>query len=155
MSHMQFYRKVVQFSDYIRFSSNKLPTLFQSEVSECGLTCLTMIACYYGFKTNMLSMRKKYPVGAHGLTVKQLIGIGNDIGLKSRVFKIGLSQIAKLKKPAILHWNFNHFVVLSKVTSKGITIHDPAKGKLKFSWSEVSDAFTGVSLELIPSSNAN
>ena len=141
----------MQLSDYIQFSRQKLPVYMQSEVAECGVTCVAMVACYHGFKTNMLAMRQKYPAGLHGITVRQIINIANDIGFSARVLKIDLGQLAKIKKPAVLHWNFNHFVVLSKVTNKGIVVHDPAKGKVKFNWNEVSDAFTGIAIELVPS----
>lgn len=143
----------MQLSDYIQFSNKKLPLYLQSEVAECGVTCVAMVACYHGFKTNMLAMRQKYPTGLHGITVRQIISIANDIGFSARVLKLDLGQLAKVKKPAILHWNFNHFVTLSEVSSKGITIHDPAKGRVKLDWNQVSEAFTGIVIELVPSSD--
>lgn len=140
-------------SDYIQFRSQQLPVYLQSEVAECGITCIAMVAYYHGFKTNMLAMRQKYPAGLHGVTVKQIVQISDDLGLSARVLKLDLGQLAKVKKPAILHWNFNHFVTLAKVTSRGITIHDPAKGRLNLDWNQVSESFTGIVIELVPSSN--
>lgn len=140
-------------SDYIQFSSQQLPVYLQSEVAECGITCIAMVACYHGFKTNMLAMRQRYPAGLHGITVKQIVQISDELGLSARVLKLDLGQLAKVKKPAILHWNFNHFVTLAKVTSRGITIHDPAKGRLTLDWNQVSEAFTGIVIELVPSNN--
>ena len=140
-------------SDYIHFGRNKLPLFTQSEVAECGITCVSMIAYFHGYKTNMIAMRQKYPAGNQGITVKQIIAIGNDIGFNSRVLKLDLGQLSKIKQPAILHWNFNHFVVLRSVTKKGIVIHDPAKGKVNLTWNEVSDAFTGIAIELLPTSD--
>ena len=143
----------MRLSDYIQFGNQKLPVYLQSEVAECGLSCVAMVACYHGFKTNMLAMRQKYSAGLHGITVKQIISIADDIGLSARVLKLDLGQLAKVKKPAILHWNFNHFVTLAKVSSKGIVIHDPAKGRVKLNWNQVSDAFTGIVVELVPSTS--
>ncbi|WP_306520631.1 peptidase domain-containing ABC transporter [Rheinheimera sp.] len=140
-------------SDYIQFSSKQLPVYLQSEIAECGITCIAMVACYHGFKTNMLAMRQKYPTGLHGVTVKQIVQISDELGLSARVLKLDLGQLAKVKKPAILHWNFNHFVTLAKVTSRGITIHDPAKGRLNLDWNQVSESFTGIVIELVPSGN--
>ncbi|WP_233080340.1 peptidase domain-containing ABC transporter [Rheinheimera soli] len=140
-------------SDYIQFRSQQLPVYLQSEVAECGITCIAMVACYHGFKTNMLAMRQKYPAGLHGVTVKQIVNIADELGLSARVLKLDLGQLAKVKKPAILHWNFNHFVTLAKVSSKGITIHDPAKGRLNLDWNQVSESFTGIVIELVPSSD--
>lgn len=143
----------MRLSDYVQFSQPKLPIYLQSEVAECGLTCVTMVACYHGFQTNMLAMRQKYPAGLQGITVKQLVNIASDIGLSARVLKLDLGQLAKVKKPAILHWNFNHFVTLASVSSKGIVIHDPAKGRLKLDWSQVSECFTGITIELVPATD--
>jgi len=143
----------MRLSDYVQFSQPKLPIYLQSEVAECGLTCVTMVACYHGFKTNMLAMRQKYPAGLQGITVKQLVNIASDIGLSARVLKLDLGQLAKVKKPAILHWNFNHFVTLAAVNNKGIVIHDPARGRLKLAWHQVSESFTGIAIELVPAAD--
>jgi ATP-binding cassette subfamily B protein RaxB len=55
--------------------------------------------------------------------------------------------------PAIVHWNFDHFVVVTKVSVKKITVHDPAKGKVDYSYREFSNHFTGVVLEMTPAAN--
>lgn len=143
----------MQLTDYIDFSSSKLPVFVQSEMAECGITCLAMIAYYHGYKINMLAMRQKYPVGNQGITVKQILKVADDIGLSGRVLKLELGQLAKIKGPAILHWNFNHFVVLKSVNRHGVVIHDPSKGKIKLDWDELSKSFTGIVIELMPSSN--
>lgn len=140
----------MQLSDYLSFSDQRLPVLLQSEVAECGVSCVAMVASYHGHKVNMIAMRQRYPVGLRGVTVRQITQIANDMGLNARALKVDLGQLNKVKKPAILHWNFNHFVVLSKVTTKGIEIHDPAKGKVKLDWQEVSNSFTGICIELLP-----
>jgi ATP-binding cassette subfamily B protein RaxB len=143
----------MQLSDYIDFKTAKLPLFLQSEVAECGITCLAMIAYYHGYKINMLAMRQKYPVGIQGITVKQILKVADDIGLSGRVLKLELGQLAKVKGPAILHWNFNHFVTLCSVHRNGVVIHDPAKGKIKLDWNQLSESFTGIVIELTPTSN--
>lgn len=136
--------------NHLNFSSSKLPVLMQTEVAECGLACLAMVASYHGFQTNMLSIRKEYPVGTRGITIKQISHIASGLNLSSRVLRIELKQLRGLSTPAILHWNFNHFVVLAKANRSGVVIHDPAKGKVKLSWQQASDAFTGIAIELTP-----
>ncbi|CAM3012765.1 peptidase domain-containing ABC transporter [Pseudoalteromonas distincta] len=140
----------MRLTDYIDFKPSKLPLFLQSEVAECGITCIAMIAFYHGYKVNMLAMRQRYPVGSQGITVKHILKIADDIGLSGRVLKLELGQLSKLKGPAILHWNFNHFVTLASVNRTGIIIHDPAKGKIKLDWKQVSEAFTGIAIELTP-----
>jgi ATP-binding cassette, subfamily B, bacterial CvaB/MchF/RaxB len=137
-----------QFYNYLKFSKNRLPVFLQSEIAECGLTCVAMITCHHKVKMDVISNRNKYPVTTSGLTVKQLVEIAQEIGFDSRVFRIAPKQLTKLRVPAILHWNQNHFVVLSKTTTSGVIIHDPAKGKLNINWSEVYNAFSGVAIEL-------
>ncbi|PAJ75943.1 antibiotic ABC transporter [Pseudoalteromonas sp. NBT06-2] len=143
----------MQLTDYIDFKSSKLPVFVQSEVAECGITCLAMIGYYHGYKINMLAMRQKYPVGIQGITVKQILKVADDIGLSGRVLKLELGQLAKVKGPAILHWNFNHFVTLCSVNRNGVIIHDPAKGRVKLDWNQLSESFTGIVIELTPSSS--
>lgn len=128
----------------------RLPSIMQTEVAECGLACVAMVANFYGFKTNLLSLRQQFSLGTRGATIKDIINISERVNLSSRVLRLELNQLKLLKKPTILHWNFNHFVVLSKVLVKGVVIHDPARGKVHLTWQQVSDSFTGIALELSP-----
>lgn len=128
----------------------KLPLILQTEATECGLACLAMVAGYHGFRTDIASMRRLFLVSIKGTTLGHLIHMANALSLVTRPVKLELKDMAQLKLPCVLHWNFNHFVVLKEVTGKGITIHDPASGVRKLSFAEASDAFTGVALELWP-----
>lgn len=132
------------------FSPPKLSALMQAGDTECGVTCLTMLARYYGINTDLSVMRMKYPTGEHGLTVRQLLNIGEDIGLKARALSLGVEQLAKVKMPVILHWNANHFVILAKVSRRGFVIHDPAAGRLLLDLNQVTACFTGIVVELAP-----
>lgn len=136
------------------FSFGKtLPVIIQSEVSECGLTCIAMIAGYHGFNADLLSMRKLFDVSQHGMSLKEIIIVGEKLGLSSCPVRIELEQLNSISLPCILHWSFNHFVVLKKLSRKGAVIHDPGIGERKISFSELSDYFTGVALEMKPNAN--
>jgi len=78
------------------------------------------------------------------------MGIAQQLGFQTRPLRLDVGDLAKLKLPCILHWDFNHFVVLEKVGNSKATIHDPAFGERKLAFTEVSDRFTGVALELTP-----
>ena len=135
----------------LNFSSKrKLPVFLQSEAAECGLTSICMIANYYGYKIDLLSLRRKYPISLKGATLKQLVGIASQLKLAGRPLKVELDQMKSLNTPVILHWDLNHFVVLKKVKKNGIVIHDPAKGEVYVSMDAVSKSFTGIALELRP-----
>lgn len=140
--------------ELLNFSSKKrLPIIYQSEASECGLICALMIASYYGHKIDLISARGRFNVSSKGLNLKGLIEISSSLSLQARPIRAEISYLSKMNLPAILHWNLNHFVVLSKINSDYAIIHDPARGKLKVKISEFSDSFTGVALELHPTNN--
>jgi ATP-binding cassette subfamily B protein RaxB len=127
-----------------------LPIYRQTESGECGLACLAMIATYYGHKTDIPTLRQRYPFSQKGIKLPKLISIGASLKLNMRPVKLDIEELKLLRLPCILHWNMDHFVVLKKIGRKGIVIHDPAKGVRKYSTKELSTRFTGVAVELTP-----
>jgi ATP-binding cassette, subfamily B, bacterial CvaB/MchF/RaxB len=127
-----------------------VPVLLQSEASECGITCVAMIASYHGFLTDLASMRQRLATSLKGVTLKQISRLAESIDLTARGVQAPLEGLGSLRLPAILHWDMNHFVVLTKVTRKDIEVHDPARGRRLLKLAEVSRHFTGVALELTP-----
>nr|AKN35992.1 Type I secretion system ATPase, LssB family LapB [Vibrio tasmaniensis] len=129
-----------------------VPLLTQSEMSECGLACLGMISSYYGYKIDIASLRTRISLSGQGMSLKDIMELGNRLDLASRAVKCELNDLGYLTLPCILHWNLDHFVVLTKVNKHYVFINDPAIGKRKIRLSEASQSFTGVALELTPSS---
>lgn len=128
-----------------------MDTILQSEAAECGLACLAMVADHHGYKTDLNQLRQKFPQSLKGLNLQQLINIADKLRLSSRALKLELSHLSKLKLPTILHWDMNHFVVLTAVHKKKIELLDPAIGNRSLSITEFSKHFTGIALELSPS----
>jgi ATP-binding cassette, subfamily B, bacterial CvaB/MchF/RaxB len=126
----------------------RLPLLLQSEVTECGLACLAMVAGYHGYHSNLMELRARFNVSLRGATLNQIIQIAHELNLGTRAITLEIKDLVKLNLPCILHWNFNHFVVLKSVDGNRITLHDPAHGVRNSSIAEASKAFTGVALEL-------
>ena len=130
----------------------RTPLIQQSEASECGLACLAMVAGAHGLETDMQTLRRKFSVSLKGATLKTLMSISEQIGFTTRPLRGEIDNLSQLTLPAILHWDLNHFVVLTKVSSgmrgQRFHIHDPARGALKLGELEVSRQFTGVVLEL-------
>jgi len=122
----------------------------QTGAAECGLACLAMIATYHGQSSDPSSLRRRYGFSLKGATLKDLIDVGDRIGLASRPVRLELDELPMLALPCILHWDLNHFVVLRSVGRGSVTIHDPAEGIRRISMAEVSRHFTGVALELTP-----
>lgn len=125
-------------------------TILQTETAECGLACLAMIAEYHGCSTDLASLRRRFLVSAKGARLTSLISIAERLHLGCRAVRAELDALEHLTLPCILHWNFQHYVVLRAVGAKSITISDPAKGERRVPMVEVSRSFTGVALELWP-----
>ncbi len=131
----------------------KIPLILQTESSECGLACLAMIAGYYGYESDLLTLRQRYPISQKGATLTTLVKIANKLHLTTRPLKLELEELNQLRLPCILHWNLNHFVVLKNVSATKITIVDPAFGEKVFTYDQASLHFTGIALELWPDSD--
>ncbi|EGM78807.1 ABC-type bacteriocin/lantibiotic exporter with N-terminal double-glycine peptidase domain protein [Rheinheimera sp. A13L] len=127
-----------------------MQTIYQSEAAECGLACLAMVAGAYGYKTDMANLRQRYPLSLKGLTLQHLMQLADNLGLAGRALRLEPEELAQLKLPCILHWQMSHFVVLVKVKGQKIQIHDPAFGKRELSFADVDQCFTGIALELSP-----
>ena len=144
----------LKLANSIRFSNkNKLKPILQTENSECGIACIVMIANYYGHDISLNYIRKNYSVSLKGARLNDLINMSDSLGFRCKALRLELDEIKNLQSPCILHWNFNHFVVLKKVDSKFITIIDPEIGLKRLTIKEASNHFTGVALELTPASN--
>jgi ATP-binding cassette, subfamily B, bacterial CvaB/MchF/RaxB len=128
-----------------------LPVIRQTEATECGLACLAMIASYHGHRTDMNSLRRRYPVSLKGVTLRDLMEIAAHLKLACRPLRIEIGHLGQLRLPAILHWDMVHFVVLKAYKKKGVLVHDPATGEKWLPITEASKHLTGVVLELSPS----
>lgn len=133
--------------------AKRTPVIRQTESAECGLACLAMILGHYGNHCDMFGLRKKFPLSLQGATVGDLIRISGDLGLNSRALTLDLCDFDSLRLPCVLHWNFKHFVVLTRITKKGIEMIDPAYGRRKVTMAEVDRSFTGVALEFWPNND--
>ncbi|QDQ80236.1 peptidase domain-containing ABC transporter [Paraburkholderia megapolitana] len=129
---------------------SRLPVILQTEAAECGLACLAMIAGYYGHHVDIATLRGQFPLSLKGASLNRVIEISRRLELGTRALRLDLNDLNQLRLPCILHWNFNHFVVLREITSRGALIHDPARGECSLTFEEASRSFTGVALEVWP-----
>lgn len=132
-----------------------VPVVLQSEVSECGLSCIVMMCRYYKKDIDLLSLRQRFGLSNHGATLSQLMHIAQHLGLDTRPLSLELEELHLLKTPCILHWDLNHFVLFTGLQGQKAIIHDPALGRRKMPLSELSKHFTGVALELWPNPQFN
>ncbi len=122
----------------------------QTEVAECGLASLTMVANYHGLDVDLGTLRRRFPPSLRGASLQTLISLADKIGLTPRAVKVPLEGLGQLHLPAILHWDMNHYVVLESVRGSKALIHDPAGHSRLLPMVEISEHFTGVALELRP-----
>jgi ATP-binding cassette, subfamily B, bacterial CvaB/MchF/RaxB len=128
-----------------------VPEIRQSEAAECGLACIAMVLGYHGHNIDVGSLRRRHPTSLNGLTLLGLISIATRMELSARALRLEPEQLGLLRLPAILHWDMDHFVVLSRVGRRCVLIvHDPARGVRRITATEASKRFTGIALELSP-----
>jgi len=136
---------------------NKTPMIAQTEVAECGLASLVMVSCYYGNRIDLSMIRNQYSANIKGINLKQMIELADTLNLASRPLQCNVDEVHKLQTPCILHWDMNHFVVLTKVSGKGdkakFYVNDPAIGRRILTVKDFSKHYTGISLEVTPTNN--
>ena len=137
------------------FKSKSLPTVLQTEATECGIACLVMIARYHGHDIDLNSLRKTASVSLKGASLKQVMTTAANLHLSSRPLRVELDHLEKVQTPAIMHWDLNHFVVLKKVANGKVHFIDPGRGLRVMALEKVSDHFSGVVLELSPAADFN
>ena len=137
--------------DLAIFTRSRVRLVRQTEVAECGLACLTMIANHHGLDIDLGTMRRRFAPSLRGAALRTLIGLADRIGLVPRAVKLPLEELKNLHVPAVLHWDMNHYVVLEKVSGDKALIHNPEGRSTWMTLDAVSSHFTGVALELRPS----
>ncbi|QJE01013.1 peptidase domain-containing ABC transporter [Massilia forsythiae] len=120
----------------------------QDEVADCGLVCLAVASQQLGVGVDLATLRRLYPMSSRGLTMREVRDIATHMGMTGRAVSCEIEELAQLRTPAILHWGFQHFVVLVKAGRSRLVVHDPAVGRITPTAKELSQQFTGAALEL-------
>lgn len=128
----------------------RTPLLMQSEQSECALACLAMVAAHHGRQLGLPELRAQAALSGQGAGLRDLMQVAAGLGLKARPLRLEPADLRNLALPAILHWDLDHFVVLVAAGWRGLTVHDPARGRRLVPWREAGDHVTGVAVELGP-----
>jgi len=126
------------------------PTILQIDAAECGAACLGIVLSYYGRHVPSSQLRYECGVSRDGSRASQLVLAARKYGLDAEGYSQSVESLRKTPTPAILHWEFNHFVVLESTHRRGVWINDPALGRRFEPWREIKKAFTGVALTLKP-----
>ena len=129
----------------------KVPVIMQLEVLECGAASLTMIMAYYGKWVPLEQVRADCGVSRDGSKAKNILKAARGYGFKAKGYRCEVSAIKnKVSYPCIIHWNFNHFVVLDGFKGDTAYINDPARGEVKVPMEEFDRSFTGICIQIEP-----
>ena len=132
----------------------KVPMVMQLEALECGAACLTMILAYYRKWIPLEEVRKDCGVSRDGSNLKNIYLAAQSYGLEPHGYRMELDVVMhQVKYPCIIHWDFNHYVVLDGFSGNKAVLNDPARGIVKVSMEEFNEAFTGIVMTFEPGPN--
>lgn len=135
----------------VRNGKVKVPVVMQMEALECGAASLTMILAYYGKWIPLEQVRADCGVSRDGSNAKNILKAARSYGLAAKGYRYepeGLKENGKF--PCIIHWNFNHFVVLDGFKGSKAYLNDPAKGSYSVPMEIFDKSFTGICLMFEP-----
>ena len=126
----------------------RVPVVMQLEALECGAACLCMILAYYNKWIPLDQVREDCGVSRDGSKAKNMLKAARFYGLDAKGYRYEPDELkANGSFPCIIHWNFNHFVVLNGFRGNRAYINDPAKGTYSVSMEQFDEAFTGICLQ--------
>jgi NHLM bacteriocin system ABC transporter peptidase/ATP-binding protein len=128
----------------------RTPTILQMEAVECGAAALAMVFAHYGVWIPLEQLRVACGVSRDGSKASNVVKAARRFGFFSRGFRKEHTTLHELPMPCIIHWNFNHFVVLEGIDRGRVYINDPAIGRRQIDMTELDLAFTGIALAVEP-----
>ena len=129
----------------------KVPVIMQMEALECGAACLTMVLSYYEKWIPLEQVRVDCGVSRDGSNAGNVLKAARHYGLNADGYKVEPQALmANATFPCIIHWNFDHFVVLDGFKKDAAVLNDPARGKIEVSMKEFDESFTGICLMFSP-----
>jgi len=128
----------------------KTTSLLQLEATECGAACLGMILAYHRRYVPLEQLRLDAGISRDGSKASNLLRAARRYGLDAHGYRKEPEALHRIKLPAILHWDFNHFVVLEGFRGNKVFLNDPAQGRRQVSLKELDENFTGVVLCFSP-----
>lgn len=130
----------------------RLEHVQQMTAADCGAACLAMVLRYHGRDVGLDELQGATGADHNGVSALGILRAARSHGLRGRGVQVDdLDDLELVPRGAILHWEFNHFVVFDRLERHGVAILDPAHGRRRLTRAEFDQAFTGVALLLEPS----
>lgn len=128
----------------------KVPTILQMEATECGAAALAMILAHYKLWVPLEKLRAECGVNRDGSNASNVLRAARGRGCAAKGVQMTPEAIKKAAFPLIIHWEFNHFVVLEGIQNGTAYLNDPAVGRRTVPWEEFRTSFTGIALKIRP-----
>jgi ABC-type bacteriocin/lantibiotic exporter with double-glycine peptidase domain len=134
----------------IRLPRKRMQVVHQIEAAECGAACLAMVLAHYRRWITLEEARARCATSRDGVDAASLLLAARSYGLEARAYRREPEELHALPLPQIVHWNFDHFVVLERIGGDRYELCDPATGRRAVSKDEFSDSFTGLTIAAVP-----
>ena len=132
----------------------KVPTILQMEATECGAASLSMILAHYKLWLPLEKLRQECGVNRDGSKASCVIRAARNRGCDANGYRWKADRLKEVGKfPLIIHWEFNHFVVLEGIKGDTVYLNDPAMGRRTVKWDDFRTSYTGVALDVVPNEN--
>ena len=129
----------------------RVPVIMQMEALECGAASLAMVMAYYGKWVPLEQVRLDCGVSRDGSNARNMLLAARSYGFEAQGFRCETDALRDgVALPCIIHWNFNHFVVLNGFRGNYAWINDPARGEVRVPIEDFDQAFTGICLQITP-----
>ena len=128
----------------------KVPTILQQEAVECGAASLAMVMASYGKWLPLERVREDCGVSRDGSSAKNIVQAARQYGMQASGYRLEPNALRTAPMPCIIHWNFNHFVVLCGFRGQQAIIVNPATGSERIPMAEFDRAYTGIALLFEP-----
>ena len=144
-------KSVKKIKEPVKKGVAKVPVIMQMEALECGAACLTMVLAYYDKWVPLERLRVDCGVSRDGSNAGNVLKAARFYGLEADGYKLEVQTLMEHATfPCIIHWNFNHFVVLDGFKGKKAILNDPARGRVEVTMEEFDESFTGICLLFSP-----
>ena len=129
----------------------KVPVIMQMEALECGAACLAMVLAYYGKWVPLEQVRSDCGVSRDGSNARNVLKAARNYGLEAAGYRYEPEDLKKEGHfPCIVHWEFNHFIVVNGIKGNMVYVNDPARGSVTMTMEQFDGGFTGVCLMFSP-----
>ena len=129
---------------------HRTPTVIQMEATECGAACLGIVLGYHGRHVSLAELRTECGVSRDGSQASSVVKAARRYGMTARGFRREAEELRAARLPAVVFWDFSHFLVVEGFTRDRVHLNDPASGRRTARFEDFARSYSGVMLEMVP-----